>query len=194
MGIEAANDRIRNDLLKRKMTKETMIEAGRMIRDADIHLSATNILGIPTGTLADDLATMKLNSDCRISYAHAFLFQPYPGTELGQYAENNGYMAGTFDDIGEIAWDSSIMIFQSEDEKRQIENLQRWFAIGVEWPWLTPLIKQLIKAPRNRFIDGAYWMMEKLWRGWAIKNRIHPHRLSLKEFIATVRHFMDMDA
>jgi hypothetical protein len=28
MGIEAANDRIRNDLLKRKMTKETMIEAG----------------------------------------------------------------------------------------------------------------------------------------------------------------------
>src|SRR5262249_40100171 len=120
MGIEAANDRIRNDLLKRKMTKETMIEAGRMIRDAGIHLSATNILGIPTGTLADDLATMKLNSDSRISYAHAFLFQPYPGTELGQYAEDNGFMAGTMEDIGEIAWDSSIMVFQSDDEKRQI--------------------------------------------------------------------------
>ena len=91
------------------------IEAGRMIRDAGIHLSATNILGVPTGTLEDDLSTMKLNSDSRISYAHAFLFQPYPGTELGQYAEQNGFMDGTYDDIGEIAWDSSIMIFQSED-------------------------------------------------------------------------------
>jgi anaerobic magnesium-protoporphyrin IX monomethyl ester cyclase len=72
--------------------------------------------------------------------------------------------------------------------------LQRWFAIGVEWPWLTPLIKLLIKAPRNRFVDGTFWMMEKLWRGYAIKNRIHPHKLSFKEFVATVRHFMDMDA
>jgi anaerobic magnesium-protoporphyrin IX monomethyl ester cyclase len=194
MGIEAGNDRIRNELLKRKMSKETMIEAGRMFRDAGIHLSATNILGVPTGTLEDDLSTMKLNSDSHISYAHAFLFQPYPGTELGQYAEQNGFMDGTYDDIGEIAWDSSIMIFQSEDEKRQIENLQRWFAIGVEWPWLTPLIKQLVKAPRNRSIDGAYWMIEKLWRGYAIKSRIHPHKLSFKEFVTTVRHFMDMDA
>ena len=194
MGIEAANDRIRNDLLKRKMTKETMIEAGKMIRSGGIHLSATNILGIPTGTLQDDLDTMKLNSESHISYAHAFLFQPYPGTELGQYAEDNGYMAGTYDDIGEIAWDSSIMVFQSEDEKRQIEHLQRFFAIGVEWPWLTPLIKLLIKAPRNRFVDGAFWMVEKLWRGYAIKTRIHPHKLSFKEFVATVKHFMDMDA
>lgn len=194
MGIEAGNDRIRNELLKRKMSKETMIDAGRLIRDAGIHLSATNILGVPTGTLEDDLSTMKLNSDSRISYAHAFLFQPYPGTELGQYAEQNGFMDGTYDDIGEIAWDSSIMIFQSEDEKRQIENLQRWFAIGVEWPWLTPLIRQLVKAPRSRSIDGTYWMIEKLWRGYAIKSRIHPHKLSFKEFVTTVRHFMDMDA
>ena len=66
--------------------------------------------------------------------------------------------------------------------------------IGVEWPWLTPLIKLLIKAPRNRFVDGTFWMMEKLWRGYAIKNRIHPHKLSFKEFVTTVRHFMDMDA
>jgi radical SAM superfamily enzyme YgiQ (UPF0313 family) len=195
MGVEAANDRIRNDLLKRKMTKETMIEAGRMIRSAGIHLSATNILGIPTGTLQDDLDTMKLNADCRISYAHAFLFQPYPGTELGQFAQNNGFMGDhTFDDIGEIAWDSSLMVFQSEDEKRQIENLQRWFAIGVEWPHLTPLIKLLIKAPRHPMVDSAYWMIEKVWRGYAIKNRIHPHHLSFKEFVQTVRHFMDMDA
>ncbi len=194
MGVEAGNDRVRNDLLKRKMTRETMVEAGRMIRDGGIHLSATNILGIPTGTLEDDLLTMKVNSEAHISYAHAFLFQPYPGTELGQFAEQNGFMDGTYDDIGEIAWDSSIMVFQSEDEKRQIENLQRWFAIGVEWPWLTPLIRQVIKAPRNGAVDGAFWMIEKLWRGYAIKNRIHPHKLSAGEFFEAVRHFMAMDA
>jgi hypothetical protein len=43
-------------------------------------------------------------------------------------------------------------------------------------------------------VDSAYWMIEKVWRGYAIKNRIHPHHLSFKEFVQTVRHFMDMDA
>jgi hypothetical protein len=46
-------------------------------------------------------------------------------------------MAGSFEDIGSIAWDSSIIIRDSE-EKLHMENLQRWFALGVEYPWLEP--------------------------------------------------------
>jgi radical SAM superfamily enzyme YgiQ (UPF0313 family) len=74
MGIEAANDRIRTELLKRYMTRGEMIEAGRMFRDAGIHITSTNILGLPTSTLEDDLETMRLNAAARISYV------PYVGT------------------------------------------------------------------------------------------------------------------
>ncbi len=89
MGIEAANDRVRVELLKRRMTREEIIEAGRLVRAAGIHITATNILGLPTTTLEDDLDTMRLNAQAQMSCAHAFLFQPYPGTELGQFTEEN---------------------------------------------------------------------------------------------------------
>ena len=111
MGIEAANDRVRVELLKRRMTREEIIEAGKMVRAAGMHITATNILGLPTTTLEDDLDTMRLNAQAQMSYAYAFLFQPYPGTELGQFTEEHELMAGTFDDIGEVAWDHSILVF-----------------------------------------------------------------------------------
>ena len=64
--------------------------------------------------------------------------------------------------------------------------MQRFFAIGVEWPWTVPLIKRLIKTPDNL----VFWVLNKGWKGWAIKNRVHPIRLSLREMVGTARHFM----
>ncbi len=57
-------------------------------------------------------------------------------------------MVGTFDDIGEVAWDHSVLEFD-EAHKRGLAVLQRFFAIGVEWPRLVPLIKRLMKVPDN---------------------------------------------
>lgn len=192
MGIEAANDRIRVQLLKRRMTREDMIKAGRMIREAGIHITSTNILGLPSATLADDLDTMRLNAQARISYAHAFLFQPYPGTELGRFAQEENYLVGSFDDISEIAWERSILVFENEKEKRQIEHLQRLFAFGVEWPWLEPVIRLLIRAPHNRVVDTLYWWAHKLFKGWMLKRRIHPARMSLKDLWVAARQLMSI--
>ncbi len=194
MGIEAANDRIRTELLKRRMTREEMIQAGRMFRDAGIHITATNILGLPTSTLEDDIETMRLNAAARISYAHAFLFQPYPGTELGQFTQDNGLMEGTFDDISSIAWERSILIFENEAEKRQVEHLQRLFAIGVEFPWLEPVIRWLIKLPHNRVVDTVFWWLHKLFKGYAIYHRVHPIKMNPLNLLRMAIHYMRMEA
>ena len=193
MGIEAGNDRLRNDLLKRKMSRDTIIESGRLLHEAGINLTATNILALPTATLDDDFETMRLNAQAKVKYAHAFLFQPYPATELGEFTKQNGHMAGSFEDIGAIAWDSSILI-RNEAEKSQMENLQRWFAIGVELPWLEPLIRLLIKIPHNKLIDTAYWWIHKLFKGWAITHRVHPIRVTPKVIWNNAKHFMQMEA
>jgi radical SAM superfamily enzyme YgiQ (UPF0313 family) len=193
MGIEAGNDRLRNGLLRRKMNRETIVEAGRMLHEAGINLTATNILALPTATLEDDIETMRLNAEAKVKYAHAFLFQPYPATELGEFTKKNGHMAGSFEDIGAIAWDSSILI-RPEEEKDQMENLQRWFAIGVEFPWLEPVIRMLAKAPRNQFIDAIYWWVHKLWKGWAITRRVHPIKITPKVIWSNAKHFLQMEA
>ena len=99
MGIESANDRIRIELLRRRTTREEIVTAGRMARAAGMQITATNLLGLPTSTLEDDFATMRLNIEARVSYAHAWLFQPYPGTELGQFARDQGLVPGMPDDV-----------------------------------------------------------------------------------------------
>lgn len=193
MGIEAGNDRLRNDLLKRKMSRETIIESGRLLDEAGINLTATNILALPTATLEDDFETMRLNAQAKVKYAHTFLFQPYPATELGEFAEQNGHMAGSFEDIGPIAWDSTILV-RDEREKEQMQNLQRWFAIGVEFPQLQPLIRLLVKAPHNKLIDILYWWIFKLWKGWAISRRVHPIKITPKVIWNQAKHFLQMEA
>lgn len=185
MGIETGNDRIRNDLLKRRMSKEQILGAARLIREGGLHLTTTNMIGLPTSTLEDDIETLQLNIQSRPSYAHVFIFQPYPRTELGEFTREHGWMVGTFDDIGEVAWDHSVLDFD-ESHKRGLVVLQRFFAIGVEWPWLLPVIKRLTKWRDNPF----FWLLNKGWKGWAIKNRVHPVKLSVREMLETAWHFM----
>jgi anaerobic magnesium-protoporphyrin IX monomethyl ester cyclase len=185
MGIETSNDRIRNELLRRRMSKEQILEAAHLIREGGLHLTTTNMIGLPTSTLADDLETLELNIQARPSYAHVFIFQPYPRTELGEFTREHGWMVGTFDDIGEVAWDHSVLTFD-EAHKRGLAVLQRFFAIGVEWSWLVPIIKRLMKLPDN----ALFFLLNKLWKGWAIKNRVHPVRMGLREVVETAWHFM----
>ncbi len=185
MGIEAGNDRIRNELLKRRMSREQILEASRLIREGGLRLTTTSMIGLPTSTLADDFETLELNVQARPSYAHVFIFQPYPRTELGEFTREQGWMVGTFDDIGEVAWDHSILEFDAA-HKRGLAVLQRFFAIGVEWPWTVPIIKRLTRVPDN----AVFRLLNKLWKGWAIKSRVHPVRLNLREVVETARHFM----
>ena len=185
MGIETGNDQLRNEVLKRRMSKEQILEAARLIRGGGLHMTTTNMIGLPTSTLEHDFETLELNVQARPSYAHVFIFQPYPRTELGEFTREHGWMVGTFDDIGEVAWDTSVLNF-SPEHKRQLTNLQRFFALVVEWPWLLPLVRRLIRLPGN----PLFWLVNKLWKGYAIKKRVHPVRLSLREYVDIAWHFM----
>ncbi len=194
MGIEAANDRIRKELLKRHMTREQIVEAGRLLHNVGINVTATNILGLPGSRLEDDLDTMRLNADAKISYGHAFLFQPYPGTELGQYARDNDFSVGSFEDISSIAWDRSTLLFQEESEKLQVEHLQRWFAIGVEYPWLEPIILRLIKLPHHPIVDKSYWVIHKLFKGYLLNRRVYATKFNVRHLWNAATHFFRMDS
>ncbi len=187
MGLETGNPTLRNELLKRNLSNEQIIEASRLIRETGIQLLTTNMVGLPGGTLADDFETLALNHSCKPAYANAFLYQPYPRTELGEYARAQGYVEGSLDDIDPSAWERSVLRFSTPDEKQHIENLNKLFAVAVEWPRATGLVRRLIGLPPNPLFRLAY----KVWKGYAIKSRVHPYRPSLREFVQTVRRFMN---
>ena len=58
VGIETANERLANGVLRRNIKMSRLKDGIRMLKQAGIVVFADNILGIPGGTLADDLATL----------------------------------------------------------------------------------------------------------------------------------------
>jgi radical SAM superfamily enzyme YgiQ (UPF0313 family) len=185
-GLEAGNDRLRNAILNRNMSREEILGAAEILRQHGIAFMTNNMLGLPTGSLENDFETLELNAQCRPAYANVFLFQPYPKTELGEWAYEHGWMMGTFDDLSGSVSDNSVINFGSEKEKGQIENLQKLFALGVEFPWLLPVIRHLIRLPAN----SLFWLVYKLWKGWAIKNRMFPFKMTPREYLDSALYYM----
>lgn len=187
-GIEAGNDHLRNVILNRRMSREQIMDASRLIRAHGIAFSTNNMLGLPKGGLATDFETLDLNIACRPDYANVFLYQPYPKTQLGEMAFREGYMEGSFDDLSGSVSDSTVIRFSSAAEKRQIENLQKLFALTVEVPWLRGLVRQLIKLPQNPF----FWFIYKVWKGFALNRRLFPMKMGPAEYIKTAWQYMQI--
>jgi anaerobic magnesium-protoporphyrin IX monomethyl ester cyclase len=187
-GIEAGDEYLRNAILNRKMTREQILDAARLIREHGIAFSTNNMLGLPKGGLAADFETLNLNIECRPDYANVFLYQPYPKTQLGEMAFSEGYMEGSFDDLSGSVSDSTVIKFSSEAEKRQIENLQKLFALTVEFPWLRGMVRQAIKLPRNQI----FWLVYKVWKGFALNRRLFPMKMTPGDYIKTAWQYMQI--
>jgi radical SAM superfamily enzyme YgiQ (UPF0313 family) len=185
-GLEAGNDRLRNAVLNRDMSREEILGAAETLRRHNVAFMTNNMLGLPTGSLETDFETLALNAECRPAYANVFLFQPYPKTALGEWAYREGWMMGSFDDLSGSVSDDTVIKFGSEDERKRIENLQKLFALGVEFPWLLPLIRRLIRLPSNQL----FWLIYKLWKGWAIKNRMFPFKMTPREYLDSALYYM----
>ena len=58
--------------------------------------------------------------------------------------------------------------------------------MGVEFPRLVPLIRRLIRLPST----PLFWLVYKMWKGWAIKSRIFPFRMTAKEYLDSALYYM----
>jgi radical SAM superfamily enzyme YgiQ (UPF0313 family) len=183
IGLEAGNDHIRNDVLKRNMSREQILRACRLLKEAKIRFYTENIIGIPGETFPMALETFRLNAECRPDFAEVSLCQPYPRTELGDYAQSLGIFDGDIEKIKPSYNRSSI--FRMEDCRR-VENLHKLMGLGIQFPWSLPLIRVLVRLP----FPKLYLQLYKLWKGYCGRYRIYPQKLSLGEFWEIFRRYM----
>jgi len=183
-GLETGNDELRTLVLNRDMTRQQIIGAGSVLREHGIAFSTNNMVGLPEGGLPADLETLELNIACKPGYANCFIYQPYPKTALGELARQEG-LIDSFDDLSGSVTEDTPLRFEPA-EKRQIENLQKLFSVTVEFPWLLPLVRRAIRLPPNRF----FWMVYKLWKGYALKQRIFAYRMSAREMFINLLSYM----
>jgi len=148
IAAETADDKLRNEILNRRMSKEQIFSASELLRKNRIKFMLQNMIGLPEGSLEKDLETLEMNIQSQPDYSWVSIFQPYPGTQLGELCKTKGYYAGDFSDLGDNFFDSSKLNF-SQEYKNQLSNLQKLFAVAVEYPGLyhSGLLRTLIELP-----------------------------------------------
>lgn len=176
MSIEAGNDRIRNEVLKRRMGRHQILEAFRLFRERGIHTFSNNILGLPGSTVADDVETLDLNLECRVTFAEFPVFHPYPRTELGDRCVDEGWFDGSYEALHmSYQTASPLSCFTDEEKNRQV-NLSELGLLAVWFPSLRNLIvNHLIRLPHNRLYFLAYFVA----KAWLVNRKIYPFRTSL---------------
>ncbi len=118
------------------------------------------MMGLPGETLEQAFKTVAINARIRTDFPWCSLFFPFPGTELGRIAAEQGMLEedpSSFD--APSFFKKSIVKIP---EASQIANLQKLFWYGVKFPRLTPLIRRLIRMRPN-------WVFEVLFLvGYAV--------------------------
>ncbi len=157
IAAETANDRLRNKVLNRGMTQDQILNASKLLRDRGIRFMLQNMIGLPSGSLKDDFDTLELNIRCKPDYSWVSIFQPYPGTRLAKFCQDNGFYRGDFNDLGSNFFDSSKLNF-TDEYKNQLANLQKLFAVFVEYPELHSLglSSTMVDAPNTPEVRQQY--------------------------------------
>jgi radical SAM superfamily enzyme YgiQ (UPF0313 family) len=177
MGIESGDDYVRNFILKRKMTREEIITASKLIKAQGIRLLTFNMVNIPGGSLVADFSTLELNIDCKPDYAHVAFFEPHPKLILTEQAIKKGLFDGNYKRFFNTPVERKSMLnFKNKREAVAIENLHHLFALSVKFPFILPFVKVLIKVP----LGNLYFIIFKLNRLFLLRSVSRDKKLSSK--------------
>lgn len=157
-GVESGSERIRNEVLNRKMSNEQIIEAARMVMDAGLLLETTNMIGLPTETVEEALETIALTRRIRPDYFTVTLFQPLPMTPLALFCLENGLLSEEAQDrIRRVYFLSSVL---EQPNIKSLEILHKLFHVLVREPRLESLVLRLIRLPLNKAFIPFFLFMQ----------------------------------
>lgn len=95
IGVESGSERVRTQILQRRMTNEDIIKKVQLCDQYGIRVATFNMFGNYSETFAEALETIKLNAKLGPVRAYSTIFIPYPGTSINKICnEHNAYVTG----------------------------------------------------------------------------------------------------
>jgi anaerobic magnesium-protoporphyrin IX monomethyl ester cyclase len=147
IAVECGDENYRRDVLRKNVLNADLFRAASLFHKHDIDFTTYNMAGLPAETLEQALETLRLNVKLRPSMAICFVYQPYPGTALCDYALQQGVLTREMlDKMGTPEYQgfyhSASVLNQSGIKK--IENLQKVFGLVARHPFLLPLAEPIV--------------------------------------------------
>jgi radical SAM superfamily enzyme YgiQ (UPF0313 family) len=162
IAFEAANDHMRNAIMKKNTTRAQLVRAAGFIKQYGIRLGSLNMLGGPGASIEDDFETIKLNIEYKVDHPLASLLQPYPMTDINDMTREMGLATDTWDEFPTLFNRTTSIALP---HRHQYENLHKWFPVIVRFPWLLPLARKAIKV---KWLQRPYLFMYMLWSEWLV--------------------------
>jgi radical SAM superfamily enzyme YgiQ (UPF0313 family) len=182
-GIESGDERIRNEVLAKGVTDEEIFQAAHLFKKYRIRFGTYNMVGLPGETVADAFKTVRINARVRPDFPWCSVLQPYPGTQIRKRIEADLGRDLPVDEIGASYFTTSVV---RGKEIRQLENLQKFFHLAVRFPFLQPVIRQLIKLPPN----PVYQLIFNACYAWQLMKRSRINFFKLVQYgLASSRLF-----
>jgi len=133
--IESGDPELRQRLLRRNMTDESIIEASELMNRFGIRHRINNVIGIPGETSKQMLKTLELNIKAKPFLSNAHIFIPFEGLDLTKYALSKNYVSPeNTKKMPETFSDRSVLNF-TEQEKDFIQKLSLLFPILTRFPF-----------------------------------------------------------
>ena len=184
LGLEAGSDKVRNEILKRRMSTEQFKKACFLLKSNGIRFATENILAAPGTTLDDDLLTYSINRRVRPHHSFASLMQVYPRTDIAAYALRHGLATSPITDFPATFYEDSTI---SITDKKKRGRLRAVFALGVSLNLPVAVVRLLIALPLRK----VYEFTDRLWKGYCLRFRIYPYKQSMGSFIRDVRTYLE---
>lgn len=162
MGIESGDENIRNNILKKGITNEQIRNTARLFKKYKIRFKTFNMIALPEESFEETFKNMKLNIEIKPTIATCSILQPYPKLEVTEYCMKHGFLDSNYcvSDFGISRSDKSLTPLKIRD-KEKFENLQAFYSLVIQFPFLKSIVKSLINFPPNK----VFKLIEKLTYG-----------------------------
>jgi len=128
-GVESGSQRIRSQILQRRMKNEKIIRAIDTAHRYGLHTSVFLMIGLPDETHDDVMATIRLMADAKPGRYRWSFFFPFPGTKAYELSRQGGYI--DFDKMANLEnfTDASCLKFGPEQDLflKKVGQVMPWF-------------------------------------------------------------------
>jgi len=167
-GLESGSEDVRVKVYRKGYTDKVVYGIPKLLKKHRITYRTNNMMGSPAESLEDMFNTVRVNKAIKPDGCTVLIYRPFKSTELGR----EDFAAGRVDvgkDIGPSLHGDTQM---KRADHVEVVNLQKLFNIAVYVPGGIPLVKQLIKLPRNPAYEfsllGFLWYQHAVISGYGM--------------------------
>lgn len=174
MGLESGNETIRNRMLNKNLSEQSLLDAARLLKKYGIRFQTFNMVGCPGENLSIAFETYALNRRIRPDFVWCSLLNPYPGTDIYDLCKKEGLISAGFgfDEAGNSYFTGTPLALS---DKRELINLQKLMNVSVQLNFSERVLSALVKLPLSVFYSfifgvGMTWGLIRINKGsfWSV--------------------------